>query len=174
MRLFSRRETPPEEVVALLPPDDRVVAWADTSGGGVVVATQRGLWWPDGTGPRMIGWQFIDKVIWRDGTLTVTEAELVDDLLLVERDPMSVELTKPRDLPHTVRKRIEGNVVRSELAAVVGGSARFVARRVPGRDGLVWWARLEPGTPDSEDVRAAISARLAILRAEWAADRRWD
>lgn len=174
MRLFTRRETPPDEVVALLPTDDRVVAWADTPDGGVVLATQRGLLWPDGDGPRLIGWQFIDKVVWRDGTLTVTEADLVDDALLVDRTPVQIELSKARDLPHAVRKRVEANVVRSELAAVAGGAARFVARRVPGQDGVVWWARLEPGTADGVDVRAAITARLAILRAEWAEARRWD
>ena len=53
----------------------------------------------------------------------------------------------PRDLPPVVRKRIETNVVRSEVLPVPGGSARFVARRIPGQDGLRWWARLEDGTP---------------------------
>jgi hypothetical protein len=166
VKWFHRRETPPADLVAQLPPDERVVSWADVRGGGAVLATPAGLWWPVEAGPRRIGWQFITKAIWQDGALSVIEADLVDDLLLVDRAPVAVELEVPRDLPPVVRKRIESNVVRSEVIAVIGGAARFVARRVPGQDGLRWWARLEDGTPDTDQVRSAISARLAILRAQ--------
>jgi hypothetical protein len=168
MALFTRRETPPADVVALLPADERVVSWGDVAdGGGVVLATPRGLWWPDPTEQRLIGWQFVDKAVWHSDRLTVTEAEVVDDILLVDLAPVSVTLSKPRDLPPTIRKRIEANVVRSELLAVGGGAARFVARRIPGQDGVTWWARLEQGAQDSPQIRSAISARLAILRSEW-------
>jgi hypothetical protein len=54
---------------------------------------------------------------------------------------------------------------------VPGGTARFVARRLPGADGLGWWARLEPGTPDTPETRSAIAARIARWRADWEADR---
>ncbi len=166
MRFLTRRETPPAEVVGRLDRDERVVSWADTAHGSVVLATPKGLWWPHDEGHRLIGWQHIDKAVWRDGVLTVVQADVVDDLLLVDRDPVAAELSVPRDLPPTVRKRVEGNVVRSEVIAFAGGQARFVGRRVPGRDGVTWWARIEPGTPDTPQVRAAISARLAILRAD--------
>ena len=63
-----------------------------------------------------------------------------------------------------MRKRVEGNIVRSDLAAVAGGAARFVARRVPGHNGVSWWARLEPGTPDTAEVRAAVRSRVELLR----------
>jgi len=168
MALFHRRETPPAEVTARLPKDERVVSWADVASGGVVLATSRGLWWPGTDGPRLIGWEHVDKAVWRDGRLTVTEAEVVDDLLLVERPAISVELCLPRDLPAAVRKRVEANVVRSEVRAVSGGHARFVARRIPGRDGVVWWVRLERGLPDTDQVRSQVSAELAVLRAGWA------
>lgn len=174
MKLFSRREAPPAEVVAALPRDERVLSWADTDSGAAIIATPSGLWWPDADRPRMIGWQVVDKAVWRDGVLTVTEAEVVDDMLLVDRPPVTATLAKPRDLPPTVRKRVEANVVRSELLSVGGGAVRFVARRIPGRDGVVWWARLEPGTDDTEQLRSAISARLALLRAEWDQARRDD
>jgi hypothetical protein len=111
-------------------------------------------------------WQHVDKVVWRDGVLTVTEADVVDDALLVDRAPVSVVLATPRDLPPVVRKRVESNIVKTELLAVGGGAVRFVARRQPGRDGVTWWARIEPGTPDTERLRSAIAARLAILRAD--------
>ena len=164
MRLFGRRERPPEDVIARLSRDERVLSWADTADGSVVIATQHGIWWPDAEGPRRIGWEHVDKAVWRDGVLTVTEADVVDDLLLVDRPPITARLVRPRDLPPTVRKRVERNIVRSELLAVGGGAVRFVGRRQPGRDGVTWWARLEPGTPDTEEVRAAIRARVAILR----------
>jgi hypothetical protein len=164
MLLFTRRERPPAEIVAGLAKDERVLSWADTADDRVVVATPKGVWWPDDDGQRPIPWQFIDKAVWRDGTLTIIEADLVDDLLLVDRAPVTVVLARPRDLPPTIRKRVEANIVRSELLTVGGGAVRFVGRRLPGHDGVSWWARLEPGTRDTERVRAAIGARLAILR----------
>jgi hypothetical protein len=124
-----------------------------------------GVWWPGPDGARRIPWQFIDKVVWRDGALSIVEADVEDDLLLIDRDPIGVVLARPRDLPPTIRKRVEANIVRSELLTIAGGAVRFVGRRQPGRDGVVWWARLEPGTRDTEAVRAAVRARLAILRA---------
>ena len=165
MALFTRREKPPAAVVALLGADERVVSWADTSDGEVVAATQYGLWWPENGTHRRIAWQLVDKAVWRDGVLVVVEGEVVDDLLLVDREAVSVALTVPRDLPPTVRKRVEGNIVTRELVTVPGGSVRFVARRSPGRDGLVWWAHLEGGTRDTPSLRSAVAARLEILRA---------
>lgn len=168
MARLRRRETPPPEVTARLPKDERVVSWGHLASGAVVLATPRGLWWPHADGPRLIGWQHVDKAVWRDGRLTVIEAEVVDDLLLVDRPPLSAELSAPRDLPAAVRKRVEANVVRSEVRAISGGQARFVARRVPGRDGVVWWVRLESGLSDTDQVRSQVRAALAVLRAEWA------
>jgi hypothetical protein len=164
MALFGRRERPPADLVVHLGRDERVLSWADTADGAVVMATPRGLWWPGPGGPRQILWQHIDKAIWRDGQLSVIEAEVVDDTLLVDHPPVTVTLARPRDLPSTVRKRVEGNIVRTELVSIGGGAVRFVARREPGRDGVRWWARLEPGTPQTDEVLAAVRARLAVLR----------
>lgn len=164
MSLFTRRDRPPPEIVATLGKDERVLSWADTAEDTVVLATPLGLWWPDADGLRQIPWQLIDRVVWRDSRLLVVQADVVDDLLLVDREPVKAVLTRPRDLPPTVRKRVEANIVRSELLTFAGGAVRFVGRRQPGRDGALWWARLEPGTRDNEELRAAIAARLAILR----------
>lgn len=169
MALLRRREKPPAEVLALLEGDERAVAWAGAAGPDdttlAVVATNRGLWWPFEDGPRRLPWELIDKVVWRDGWLSATEADVFDDQLLVERAPVLVRLTEPRDLPPVVRKRIEANVVKTEVLTVAGGAVRFVARRRPGQDGLIWWARLEPGTRTTDEVRSAVAARLALLRA---------
>jgi hypothetical protein len=175
MRLLSRRDKPPRALIAQLTDGERVVSWADTAEGSMVVATQRGLLWPEqarepaGEQPRepgqyrRIGWERIDKATWRDGELIVVTADVIDDLLLVEQPPLTLHLTTPRDLPHTVRKRIDANVVHTAMHPVPGGSARFVARRVPGKDGLVWWARLEPEVTDDELVRAAVRDQIAAL-----------
>lgn len=167
MKLFHRPDAPPAEVVAQLPREERIVSWADVAGGGVVLATPAGLWWPEPSAQRLIGWHLVNKAVWQDGRLQVTEGEVIDDLLLVDRPYVTAELDNPRDLPPTVRKRVEANVVHSQVERVLEGSARFVARRVPGTDGVRWWARLESGTPDTLQVRAAVSARLATLQAEW-------
>jgi hypothetical protein len=167
MKLFHRREEPPAEVVAGLPADERVVSWADTDSGDVVLASPAGLWWPSSDSrPRLIGWHRVTKATWQDGRLGVVEADVVDDLLLVDRAALSVSLRVPRDLPPVVRKRVEQNVVRSQLVSFPGGTARCVARRIPGQDGLRWWARLEDATADTAQVRSAVTARLAVLRAE--------
>ena len=169
MKLFRRREEPPAAALAQLPAGERVVSWADVAG-GVVIASPSGLWWPAPESAadelRLITWPHITKAIWRDGRLGVIEADVVDDLLLVDREPVWVEVSVPRDLPPTVRKRVEANVVQSHVHPVVGGAARFVARRVPGEDGVRWWARLEDGTPDLPEVRASVVERIALLRSE--------
>lgn len=141
-----------------------MLSWADTDDDAVVVVTPKGVWWPESDGPRLIPWQQINKAVWCDGRLTITEADVVDDLLLVDRPAVSAALARPRDLPPTVRKRIETNIVRTELLTFGGEAVRFVARRRPGRDGVTWWARLEPGTRDTAQVRAAVRARLVVLR----------
>lgn len=162
---MSRRERPPAAVLALLGAGERVVSWADVDDDGTaVVATPLGVWWPERDAPRLIRWEHVDKAVWRDGFLTITEASVEDDLLLVDRPPVAVRLVRPRDLPPTLRKRVEANIVRTELLTFGGGAVRFVARRLPGRDGVTWWARLEPGTQDTDQVRSAVIARLAILR----------
>jgi hypothetical protein len=167
MALLSRRPKPPEDVLRQLLPDERVVAWAAIdSGGGAVVATNRGLWWPFADGPRRIGWELVSKAVWRDSVLTVTEAQ-VHDVLLIDLAPVSVRISEPQNLPPTVRKRVESSVVRSEVAFVEGGSALFVGRRIPGQDGVTWWARLEGNTPDTELTRESVRARIEVLDAAW-------
>lgn len=164
MALFGRRERPPSSLVAVLGADERLLSWADTATGAVVAATSRGLRWPGEDGPELIPWHLVNKVRWQAGTLTVTPARVVDDVFLEDLAPTSVRLAEPRDLPPVIRKRVEVSVVRSELAAVSGGAVRFVARRIPGQDGVSWWARLEPGTPDTEPTRSAARARVERLR----------
>lgn len=164
--MFLRRERPPKEMLAAIGPDERLVSWALLDG-AAAGATTRGLWLPSGDGYRRIGWEVIDKAVWRDGVLTVIEAELIDELLLRDLPPVFLDLVQPRDLPPTVRRRVEASVVRSEVLPVAGGAARFVARRIPGRDGVTWWARLEPGTVDTPSTRESVRARRGALATNW-------
>lgn len=167
MAIFGRKEKPPAQLLGRLEGDERVVSWADTSDGSIVAATQYGLWWPFPDGLRLVRWQFVDKVVWREGALTLIEGELIDDLILVDRAPAAVTLRVPRDLPPTVRKRVEANIVKREVVTAPGGSTvRFVARREPGRDGVAWWAHVEAAASNCAEVRSAVEARLAILRSQ--------
>ena len=168
MPWLRRRPQPPASVMQQLDADERVVSFADVDG-GVLVATPRGLWWPFPGGMRRIGWERVDKAVWTEGRLTVTEADLIDDVLLVDRPPISARVVTPRDLPPTVRKRVESSVVRSEIYPVPGGAARFVGRRIPGLDGVAWWVRLERGTRDTEATRAAITDRINRLQDAYSA-----
>ena len=167
MGLFSRRKLDAAVTgrIAAIDADDRVVAWATVAGDRYVVAAVRGLWWPvagdDPAAMRRIPWELIDKAVWRDGVLIVVEADLLDDLVLVDRSPTALPLVEPGEVPAQVKRRIDASVVRSEIVPVVGGQARIVARRVPGRDGLTWWARLEGTTPDNVMVRDQLEHAIA-------------
>ena len=54
MAIFGRRQKPPADLVARLGRDERILSWADTTDGGVVAATQYGLWWPFEDGTRLV------------------------------------------------------------------------------------------------------------------------
>jgi hypothetical protein len=159
------RSRPPAEVRALLEVDERPLSWATTESGAVVLATNLGLWWPF-TEPRRIPWHLLDLVVWSEAGFAVTEAEVVDDLLLVERPAVRVALAEPRKLPAVVKKRVEANIVRTTEVQLSDGSAWIVGRKVAGQDGLSWWARLRPGTPDSALVRDELLDIIEPLREE--------
>jgi len=110
MAWFARRERPPAEVLAAVGKDQRVVSWADTADGGVVVVTPKGLWWPEADGLRCMQWQYIDKVIWQDGRLFVTEAGVEDDLLLIDRPQVSVALLRARVDARRLHRDLDGRV----------------------------------------------------------------
>ena len=165
-RLFSR-EHPPDEAVAGLDRDERVVSWAPTADGGTAVATQRGLWLPGADGPERLSWHLVDKVTWRDGTLTVIAAADRGDGVLDEQPPRSVRLARPRDLPPTVRVRVERSIAFTRHHPVPGGGVRVVGRRVPGRDGVIWQLVFDRGVNrDAPAVRAMVAELVDQARAE--------
>ena len=167
------RNRAPAVVRARLDPDERVLAWgvaADPAeptrvGGHHVVATNAGLWWPDEP-PRRIPWHLIVRATWSERGLTVIEADVVDELLLVKRPPRTVALAREGKIPPAVRKRVEGSIANTHDVRLDDGPARIVARRITGQDGQVWLARLGPQTPDTERARAQVRALVHRFRSE--------
>lgn len=177
MAIFGRRLRPPAGLRALLAPDERVLALAE-DGPAVVAATQFGLWLPDGpadlpappdaAGWRRITWDRVVKATWSEDGLEVIEGD-VDSGVVTDRPARTLRLAEPRTLPAVVKTRVEASIARWEQVRVPGGTARIVARRRAGTDGLVWTARLDTGTPDSPGARAALAGyleRAAALTAE--------
>jgi hypothetical protein len=148
--------------------DERVLAWAH-AGDAAVVVTNRGLWLP---GAARLGWHEIQKAAWADGVLTITGASATpaaDYSVATDAAPVSVQLTSPGMVPRRVRERVNASVAYTSLYPVPGGgSARVVARRVSGRDGLTWSVRFEgAATRNQEDpaVRAAVDQFVTSAKA---------
>ena len=165
------RNRAPAAVKAMLDRDERVLAWGVRAGSNpagtarYVVATNLGLWWPEEP-PRRIPWHLIVRATWAESGLTVVEADVVDDLLLAERPPRVAALLAEGKIPPAVRKRVEASIVTTHEVRLDDGPARVVARRVTGRDGQLWLARLGPGTPDTELARAQLRVLVDRFRAE--------
>jgi hypothetical protein len=172
VRLFGRPEKPPAEAVARLDRDERVVSWAPAAG-GTVVATPVGLWLPGM--PERVPWHLIDKATWQAGVLTVTPAVDAGDGVLVEQPPRSVTLDRPRDIPQTVRVRVQKAIAFTRHHPLPGSpegtgprrGVRVVARRVPGQDGVSWQLVFDPGVDRADPaVRAAADAYVEQGRVE--------
>ena len=116
-----------------------------------------------------IGWDQVVKATWAEDGLQVIEGELDGGGIVTDRPARTLRLAEPRNLPAVVKTRVEASIARWEQVRVPGGTARIVARRRPGADGLLWTARLDTGTPDSPEARAALAGyleRAAALTAE--------
>ncbi|GLI01116.1 hypothetical protein [Phytohabitans aurantiacus] len=164
MGLFRRKPKLPADRRPALDRDERVLAWAE-SGGGVVVATNRGLWLPEHD---RLGWHEIHKAAWSGRELAVTAATVVEEqegyTVVADRLPLSYLLLDPGELPHQVRARVTKSVAYTEHHALPdGGGVRVVARRVSGVDGLTWTARYDPDTPPAPEAVADLvtAARAA-------------
>jgi hypothetical protein len=182
MALLGRRLRPPAGLRSLLAPDERLLAIAE-DGPAAVAATQFGLWLPlpggavaaepgagataeQAGGPvepasgvpgwRRIGWEHVVKATWGEDGLQVIEGVLDDAGMVTDLPALTLRLAEPRNLPSVIKTRVEASIARWEQVRVPGGTGRIVARRRTGKDGLLWTARLDTGTPDSEAARAAL------------------
>jgi hypothetical protein len=180
--LFGRgRRRLPGDRRPPLDPGERVLAWAPVPD-GALVATNLGLWLPagapaggpagapaggpaDGPGLRRLGWHEIHKVTWTGQVLSVTPARTVaeaDGYQIVEDLPtVGYPLAEPGELPDQVRGRVTRSVGYTAHHPVAGGAGvRVVARRVPGRNGLVWAVRYDPGLDRDDPVVREITSGL--------------
>jgi hypothetical protein len=169
VRFLHKPEKPPAEAVARLDQDERVVSWAPAAG-GAAVATPLGLWLPGH--PQRLAWHLLDKASWQNPVLTLVPAVDPGDGVLVEQPPIAVRLSQPRDLPETVRVRVQKAIAFTRhhpLSTDPGArrGVRVVGRRVPGRDGVSWQLVFDAGVdPHDPAVRAAASAFVDQARAE--------
>ena len=136
----------PDDFPGELAPAENALASAEVAYGGHVVVTELGLWLPEG---RRVGWHLISKAVWREGILTVVEADEVAAagaaIILADRDPVRLALPRPGKVPVMVRQRVDGSIRGRHRQDVTGGGVWFVRRKVPGRDGSVLQARPDPG-----------------------------
>ena len=158
----------PEGFAGRLEADEQVVATARTADGGHLVVTSWGLWLPDGAGVRRVGWHLVSRAVWRNGTLTVVEAEeagqLADELgpgavLLADRAARRFRLVDAGRVPEAVHARVEGSIRSRHHRDLPGGGAWFVQRKVPGRDGTVLQVRPDAGTDPA--LAAQLAAEVA-------------
>jgi hypothetical protein len=142
---------------------ERVLSVADLAD-SVIVATQLGLWLPEpdaaGSPWRRIGWECVVKATWTETGLQVVEGVSDENGVVGDLPEVGLNLTAPRNLPSVVKQRVENSIARWEQVRVPDGTARLVARRVPGKDGLRWTARLDTGTPDTMQARQILVTYL--------------
>ncbi|ASU77984.1 hypothetical protein CDG81_06305 [Actinopolyspora erythraea] len=168
--LTGERELP-GDFGGVLGDEERVLATA-TGAEGPLVATNLGLWVPDESGARRVGWHLLSKVRWQDGLLGLVEAEewwwVEGAVLLRDRPRRDYRLSAAGKLPDVVHSRVTRSIRSTqhrELPSV--GGARFVRRRVPGRDGTVLQVRADAGT---DEAALAEYTREVARRLERAAE----
>jgi hypothetical protein len=187
MALFSRWVRPPAELRSMFEAGERLLAVAETDAGPAltgagsaltgagteptgagqptsVLATPRGLWIPAGSTWRLIRWSDVVRAAWSETGLQLVEGVTDTDGIVTDLDPVEIGLSQPRNLPAVVRARVEASLARSEQVFVAGASARLVARRVAGQDGVLWTGRLDSGMVDTPGARALLVAQVARAR----------
>lgn len=158
MRWPTRRPRPPQAALARLDRDERVVAWAVTSDDDTVLATPAGLWLP---GEERLSWHLVTHVVWTGSVLTVTSGVEVEPSVLENAASVSVRLAEPQNLPETVQQRFFSSRTHTSRHPLPGGGGVIVtARRVPGVDGLTWYAVYDEPGQRHDPVAAEEVARL--------------
>lgn len=152
------RRTPTAVRAVALPDGERRVAWALTTDGEPVVATDRALLLP---APVRLPWEQVERAGWRPPRLEVLEVAAVEGtgtrhVLLLD---------EVGDLPATVRARVTGSVAWSvhEKLSPAGG-VRVVGRRVPGEELLQWQLVYDRDT-DRDDPLLRAQAEALLERA---------
>ena len=148
MSIFRRRPKLPAALKPALEPDGRVLTWAPVAGDKALVATNLGLWLPEG---KRLGWHEIHKAAWSGRELRITPSEGAEERdeysVLVDAPVVGFLLLEPGELPDQVRTRVTKSVAYTSHHQLTAGGVRVVGRRVPGRNGLTWAVRYDSGTP---------------------------
>lgn len=148
-----------------LEPGEDILAVAQVHTGHLV-ATRVGLWVPGDDRPTRIPWHLISRATWDSSALELTVAQVTGTagaaVLLTDVERRSYEIAEPGELPAVVNARVTATVRSAHHRRFAGGGAWFVQRRVPGRDGVVLQARIDPGTDAAvvADIAAAVAAKL--------------
>ena len=145
---LRRRPKLPAALKPALEPEERVLTWAPVDGDKALVATNLGLWLPDG---KRLGWHEIHKAAWSGRELRITPSEVAEErdeyAVLVDAPVIGFLLLEPGELPDQVRTRVTKSVAYTSHHPLNAGGVRVVGRRVPGRNGLTWAVRYDAGTP---------------------------
>lgn len=148
MSILRRRPKLPAALKPALESEERVLTWAPIADDRALVATNFGLWLPEG---RRLGWHEIHKAAWSGRELRITPAEVAEDrdgyLVLVDGPVVGFLLLEPGELPDQVRTRVTKSVAYTSHHPLNAGGVRVVGRRVPGKNGLSWTVRYDSGTP---------------------------
>lgn len=150
-RAFTTESAPPPGFAGRLEFDERIVTTGELAGsGGHLVLTSLGMWVPEGTEVRRVGWHLVSKAVWDRSALVVTEAVSTgmvgEAVLLADLPPRRFALVAPGKVPEVVRQRVTNSIRSSRRCELPGGGAWFVQRRVPGQDGLVLQVRADRTT----------------------------
>jgi hypothetical protein len=145
---LRRRPRLPAALKPALESEERVLTWAPIAEDRALVATNLGLWLPDG---KRLGWHEIHKAAWSGRELRITPSEVAEErddyAVLVDGPVLGFLLLEPGQLPDQVRTRVTKSVAYTSHHQLNAGGVRVVGRRVPGRNGLTWSVRYDSGTP---------------------------
>ena len=154
MRFLRRRPVPPAVKAVTLPPGERRLAWALSTAGGPVLATDAARGLVDG--PRL-PWPGVERASWQRPRLTGLEVETVEGTGARH----VLELEDDGDLPEVVRTRVTASVAWSSHARLTPhGGVRIVGRRRPGIEVLDWQLVYDPGTDLTDPLVRAQAEEL--------------
>ena len=160
MSILRRRRVPEAVAAVALEPRERRVAWAVTTDGEPVVASDAALYLP---GPVRFAWSEVERAVWQRPRLTVTRVSPVEGS---GQQVTAVLTDDDGDLPDVIRARVSASVAWSSHSRLApAGGVRVVARRRPGVDALDWQLVYDRGTdPTAPGVRAQAEQLLEAAR----------
>jgi len=116
-------------------------------------------------GSTRLSWDEIHKAAWTGRELVIVPSEVVASLegyqVTADRPQLVHGLPDPGDVPVQIRARVTKSVAHTSRHGLPGGgSARVVARRRPGVDGVHWTVRLEDGADLDDPVVRELTKEL--------------